>query len=152
MNADFIGMQEQDDVVPPPTDSFAEPAGTESFFAANAGGRNAGARDGEQPAQVSLAGQPKELGYLLLTAGAIGFVLPGPGTPALLAGGLILWPEGFGKVQGWLQKRFPVVHRTGMSQLGRYISDLEARYPGTTRGFGDSVAEGEQPGAPESST
>src|SRR5438132_8040435 len=42
---------------------------------------------------------PKELGVMLVSAGLIGVVLPGPGAPALLAGGLILWPEGFGKVE-----------------------------------------------------
>jgi hypothetical protein len=76
---------------------------------------------------------PKELGVMLVTAGAIGVVLPGPGAPALLAGGLILWPEGFGRVEGWLRQRFPESHRMGRRHLERFLSDLERRYPGSTR-------------------
>ena len=40
---------------------------------------------------------PKEVGVMLLSAGVVGFVMPGPGTPAIIAGGLVLWPEGFGR-------------------------------------------------------
>ncbi len=69
---------------------------------------------------------------MLLSAGVVGFVLPGPGVPALVAGGLILWPEGFGKVEAWLRRRFPRVHRKGMEQIDRFLSDLERRYPGST--------------------
>jgi hypothetical protein len=76
---------------------------------------------------------PKELGLMLLAAGAIGVVLPGPGAPVLLAGGLILWPEGFGRVEDWLRQRFPESHRKGMRHLERFLSDLERRYPGSTR-------------------
>ena len=45
---------------------------------------------------------PKEVGVMLLTAGIVGFILPGPGTPAIIAGGLVLWPEAFGKLESWL--------------------------------------------------
>ncbi|HZW33237.1 MAG TPA: hypothetical protein VFF52_21145 [Isosphaeraceae bacterium] len=76
---------------------------------------------------------PKELGVMLVTAGVLGVVLPGPGAPALLAGGLILWPEGFGRVDSWLRQRFPESHRKGMKHLDRFLSDLERRYPGSTR-------------------
>ena len=31
---------------------------------------------------------PKEVGVMLITAGIVGFILPGPGTPAIIAGGL----------------------------------------------------------------
>jgi hypothetical protein len=75
---------------------------------------------------------PKELGVMLVSAGVIGFVLPGPGTPALVAGGLILWPKGFGKVERWFQKRFPETHRKGVSHINRFLTDLERRYPGST--------------------
>jgi hypothetical protein len=72
---------------------------------------------------------PKEVGVMLLSAGVIGMVMPGPGTPAIIAGGLVLWPDGFGKVEGWVQKRFPMAHRTGMKQIKRYLKDLDRRYP-----------------------
>jgi hypothetical protein len=76
---------------------------------------------------------PKELGVMLVSAGVIGVVLPGPGTPALVAGGLILWPEAFGKVERWFQKRYPVTHREGVRHINRFLTDLERRYPGSTR-------------------
>ena len=73
---------------------------------------------------------PKELGVLLTTVGVLGFVLPGmAGTPALIAGGLVLWPKTFGKVENWLQGRFPSTHRTSMQQVGRFLDDLQKRYP-----------------------
>ena len=52
----------------------------------------AGAGDSAQPAapvcvkERTLRALPKELGVLLLTAGAVGVVLPGPGLPTMLAG------------------------------------------------------------------
>jgi hypothetical protein len=75
---------------------------------------------------------PKELGVMLVSAGLVGVVLPGPGAPALVAGGLILWPKGFGRVERWLQKRFPEAHRKGIHHINRFLADLERRYPGST--------------------
>ena len=69
---------------------------------------------------------------MLVSAGVIGVVLPGPGAPALVAGGLILWPEAFGKVERWVQKRFPDTHRKGIGHMNRFLADLERRYPGST--------------------
>jgi hypothetical protein len=67
---------------------------------------------------------------MLLAVGALGFVLPGVmGTPAVIAGGLALWPRAFGKVEGWFGRRFPRLHRRGMDQVGRYLDDLERRFP-----------------------
>lgn len=78
---------------------------------------------------INVRALPKELGVVLLSAGVVGFVMPGPGTPAIIAGGLVLWPEGFGKVDGWFQQRFPQAHRAGMKHLHRYLQDLNRRYP-----------------------
>jgi hypothetical protein len=72
---------------------------------------------------------PKELGVMLLTAGIVGFILPGPGTPAIIAGGLALWPEAFGKIESWLERSHPQVHRQGVRQINRFLNDLEKRYP-----------------------
>ena len=47
---------------------------------------------------------PKEVGVMLITAGIVGFILPGPGAPAIIAGGLVLWPEAFGKLESWLEQ------------------------------------------------
>jgi hypothetical protein len=73
---------------------------------------------------------PKELGVLLASVGVLGVILPGiAGTPALIAGGLVLWPKTFSKVEGWFSQRFPVAHRKSMQQVGRFLDDLDRRYP-----------------------
>ena len=76
---------------------------------------------------------PKNVGYMLLSAGVLGVVLPGPGTPAIIAGGLVLWPNGFGKAETWFRRKFPAIHQGGMQHIGRFLKDLENRYPGTTQ-------------------
>jgi hypothetical protein len=76
---------------------------------------------------------PKEVGVMLVTAGIVGLILPGPGTPALIAGGLVLWPKAFGKLESWLERHHPVVHRQSMQQIDRFLSDLEKRYPYSSR-------------------
>ena len=87
------------------------------------------ARAGESALAVT---PPKELGLMLVSAGLIGVVLPGPGAPALVAGGLILWPDAFSKVERWARRRFPQAHRKGIGHINRFLSDLERRYPGST--------------------
>jgi hypothetical protein len=73
---------------------------------------------------------PRDVGVLLASVGVLGLVLPGiAGTPALIAGGLVLWPKSFGKVEGWLSQRFPKAHRASMEQVGRFLDDLDRRYP-----------------------
>jgi hypothetical protein len=73
---------------------------------------------------------PREVGVLLMTIGVLGLVLPGlVGTPAVLAGGLMLWPRGFRSVNAWLGRRCPKLHGHGLSQLIRYLDDMERRYP-----------------------
>lgn len=75
---------------------------------------------------------PKELGVMLITAGIVGFILPGPGAPAIIAGGLVLWPKAFGKLESWLERSHPKVHREGMQQINRFLNDLKKRYPDST--------------------
>lgn len=73
---------------------------------------------------------PREIGVLLVTIGAVGILLPGMvGTPALVAGGMLLWPRGFRSVDGWLRQRFPKFHAGGTRQILRYLDDMETRYP-----------------------
>jgi hypothetical protein len=76
---------------------------------------------------------PKEVGVMLITAGIVGFILPGPGTPAIIAGGLALWPGAFGKLESWLERRSPGLHRRGVQQINRFLEDLEKRYPNSTQ-------------------
>jgi hypothetical protein len=75
---------------------------------------------------------PPEVGVLLMVVGVAGLLLPGPvGSPFFIAGGVALWPAAFGRVEGWFQRKFPVIHRNGMEQMERYLADLERRYPGS---------------------
>jgi hypothetical protein len=77
---------------------------------------------------------PREIGVMLIAAGVVGLILPGPGTPALIAGGLALWPGAFSKLELWLERRHPVVHQKSMRQIGRFLEDLEKRYPYSRQG------------------
>jgi hypothetical protein len=73
---------------------------------------------------------PREVGWLMVSIGVMGVALPGiVGTPALLAGGLMLWPKGFRAVNSWVRRRFPKTHEHGVEQLIRYLDDMERRYP-----------------------
>jgi hypothetical protein len=83
-----------------------------------------------QPEVRRIQDLPKEVGVMLVSVGAVGFVLPGiMGTPAIIAGGLVLWPSTFGKVEGWLRRRNPDLYQRGMQQVSRFLDDLERRYP-----------------------
>ena len=66
---------------------------------------------------------PKEDGWLLISAGVVGLVVPGVlGTPFLLAGALVLVPGGSKLLSRW-------AGRSAMRQVGRFLDDLERRYP-----------------------
>jgi hypothetical protein len=72
---------------------------------------------------------------MLVSVGAVGFVLPGMmGTPAIIAGGLVLWPGAFGELEKWFQRRNPALYQRGMRQISRFLDDLERRYPDLTKG------------------
>ena len=76
---------------------------------------------------------PKEVGVMLMTVGVLGLALPGVvGAPAMIAGGLVLWPKAFGKVENWFESKFPKVHKQSLHQIHRYLNDLESRYPDST--------------------
>jgi hypothetical protein len=84
----------------------------------------------DDPELARLQELPREVGAMLVSVGVLGWLLPGmAGTPALIAGGLVLWPGAFGKVEEWFQRRYPELHKQGMRQVGRYLDDLEQRYP-----------------------
>ena len=88
----------------------------------------------EEEAELSrIKDLPREVGVMLLTVGVLGFVLPGVvGTPAAIAGGLVLWPKAFGKVENWFERKFPKIHKQSLYQINRYLNDLENRYPNAT--------------------
>jgi hypothetical protein len=84
----------------------------------------------DDPALARIQELPREVGAMLVSVGVLGWILPGmAGTPALIAGGLVLWPNTFGKVDEWFQRRYPVLHKQSMRQVRRYLDDLEQRYP-----------------------
>jgi hypothetical protein len=71
---------------------------------------------------------PKEAGWLLITAGIVGLVVPGVlGTPFLLAGAVVLAPGGTKLLSRW-------AGHSGMRQIGRFLDNLERRYPRRRRG------------------
>jgi hypothetical protein len=73
---------------------------------------------------------PKEVGVLLVVAGIGGLLLPGPiGSPFVILGGVILWPSVFERLEIAFEKRFPRIHRQSVRQIGRFLNDLERRYP-----------------------
>lgn len=87
---------------------------------------------------------PREMGAMLMTVGAIGVAMPGLiGAPAVVAGGLVLWPKAFGRADAWFEKRFPKAHREGLRQLNRYLDDLEQRYPGSLNAVGQPANQGQ---------
>ena len=66
---------------------------------------------------------PKEAGWLLIPAGVVGLVVPGVlGTPFLLAGAVVLVPGGSKLLSRW-------AGHSPMRQVGRFLDDLERRYP-----------------------
>lgn len=73
---------------------------------------------------------PPELGTMLMAVGIAGILLPGPvGTPMLIAGALVIWPKTFSPLERSFAKWFPKMHHEGVTQIKRFISDLNRRFP-----------------------
>ncbi|MFO1419053.1 MAG: hypothetical protein U1E83_10340 [Methylotetracoccus sp.] len=73
---------------------------------------------------------PQDVGWLLVTAGAVGVVMPGVlGLPFLVLGGLILWPKTNRRAERWLEGHAPKLFQGSMRQISRFLDDLERRYP-----------------------
>jgi hypothetical protein len=98
------------------------------------GSLNVDSAPAERTAERRIDEIPPEVGAMLVSVGTLGVVLPGmAGAPALVVGGLVLWPSAFGRVDRWLRERFPDTHRQGMTQVARYLDDLERRFPETRK-------------------
>jgi len=70
------------------------------------------------------------VGWVLISAGLIGMVVPGVlGTPFLIMGGLALWPGNRKRVERWRQGHSPKMFHGAMKQINRFLDDLEKRYP-----------------------
>ena len=66
---------------------------------------------------------PKDAGWLLITAGVVGLVVPGVlGTPFLLAGAAVRAPSGPKLLSRW-------AGHSAIRQVLRFLDDLERRYP-----------------------
>lgn len=77
-----------------------------------------------------IKGLPTSLGVILMAAGVVGVLLPGPiGTPLIVAGGLVLAPRAFGRIDKALKDRFPGLRHQGVKMIERFLDDLQKRYP-----------------------
>ena len=77
---------------------------------------------------------PPAIGVTLVAAGVVGMILPGPsGAPLLFAGGFVLAPELFDKVDAYAKTKAPTLRQAGLQLLDRFLSDLERRYPSQER-------------------
>jgi hypothetical protein len=77
-----------------------------------------------------IKGLPTSIGVILVAAGVAGLILPGPfGTPLLLAGGLVLAPRAFGRVDAYMKSRYPTARHHGVKMIERFLDDLQKRYP-----------------------
>ncbi len=73
---------------------------------------------------------PRDVGWLLVTAGVVGVVMPGVlGVPFLALGGLILLPGTNRRAERWLSGHSPKIFKGSMRQINRFLDDLDRRYP-----------------------
>jgi hypothetical protein len=107
---------------------------------ASAGAQNPAAHDridvaAEQTAEDDLAIQritnvPRDVGWMMISVGVLGVILPGlPGVPFLVAGAAVLTPGGPQLLTRWAKRSPKGVVHTGLKQIGRWLDDLERRYP-----------------------
>jgi hypothetical protein len=77
-----------------------------------------------------IKGLPTSIGVILMAAGVVGLILPGPiGTPLLVAGGLVVAPKAFGKLDAYMKTRYPGVRHHGVKLIERFLDDMQKRYP-----------------------
>ena len=77
-----------------------------------------------------IKGLPTSIGAILMAAGVVGLILPGPiGTPLLVAGGLVLAPKAFGRLDAYIKSRYPGMRHHGVKVIERFLDDLQKRYP-----------------------
>jgi hypothetical protein len=100
-----------------------------------AGGACAGdaATDGtaiDEETLLRIANVPRDVGWMMVTVGVLGVILPGIiGTPFLVAGIAVLVPEGPQRLTHWVRRNPNWVVHTGLKQMGRWLDDMERRYP-----------------------
>ena len=84
----------------------------------------------DQQAVLRVEHLPREAGWMLVTAGVVGLIVPGMlGTPFLFAGVLVLVPGGSRLLLRWAGRNPPKFVHTATRQISRFIDHLERRYP-----------------------
>jgi hypothetical protein len=73
---------------------------------------------------------PRDVGWMMIYVGVLGVILPGlPGAPFLVAGTAVLTPGGPQLLTRWAKRKPKGIVHTGLKQIGRWLDDLERRYP-----------------------
>jgi hypothetical protein len=73
---------------------------------------------------------PREAGWVLITAGVIGVIVPGiMGAPFLVAGAFVLTPGGPRWLSHWAGRKPRKFAHSALRQICRFLDDLEHRYP-----------------------
>jgi hypothetical protein len=71
-----------------------------------------------------------EVGWMMIGVGVLGVILPGlPGAPFFLVGGAVLVPGGKRRIARWMEDRPGPIRRRSLKIIGRFMDDLDARYP-----------------------
>ncbi len=92
---------------------------------------SANSAEQEEEQYIEMLGKlPPEIGTMLMAVGIAGVLLPGPvGTPMLIAGALVIWPKTFSPLERSFAKWCPGIHHEGVTQVKRFVSDLNRRFP-----------------------
>ncbi len=84
----------------------------------------------DDQAILRITNLPRDVGWMMISVGVLGVILPGlPGVPFLVAGVAVLSPGGPQLLTRWAKRRPKGVVHTGLKQIGRWLDDLERRYP-----------------------
>jgi hypothetical protein len=84
----------------------------------------------DDQAVLRIANLPRNVGWMMVSVGVVGVILPGiPGAPFLIAGIAVLTPGGPRLLTRWATRRPKGVVHKGLRQIGRWLDDLERRYP-----------------------
>jgi hypothetical protein len=79
---------------------------------------------------LRIANVPRDVGWLMISVGVIGVVLPGIiGAPFLVAGVAVLAPGGPQLLTDCVRRNPKAAALVGLKQMGRWLDDLERRYP-----------------------
>ncbi len=88
------------------------------------------AHAGDEKPLFKLENLSGEIGWLLIGAGVIGILTPGiPGTPFVIVGTMVVVPGGKKRLSRWIGDNPPRFIKGALGQLGRFVDDLERRYP-----------------------